>query len=101
MNTIFYGVVAEEKERNLERQEVYIKEIKSLPRGFLVTRKRGAKKYYYLQYRVSADVVTKYIGNDQIDIEEIKKGIAKRKHYEGLIRKLKIEYKQMCKIVKE
>jgi hypothetical protein len=100
MNTIFYGVVEEEKERNIERQEIYQKELESLPRGYLVVKKRGDKIYNYLQYRNGHKTVTKYLKVDT-DIESIKRGIAKRKHYEELIRRLKLEYKQMCKVVKE
>jgi hypothetical protein len=100
MNTIFYGVVEEEKERNLERQEIYQKELELLPRGYLVVKKRGDKTYHYLQYRDGLRTVTKYLKVDT-DIEVIKRGISKRKHYEELIRRLKIEYKQMSKVVKE
>jgi len=46
MNTVFYGVVEEEKERNLERQKVYQEEIDKLPKGSLSTRKVGGKKYH-------------------------------------------------------
>jgi len=100
MNTIFYGVVEEEKERNLERRKVYRKEIDSLPRGYLVTRKRDKKVYYYLQHREGERKITTYLKNGT-DIEQIKKMIAKRKHYEGLIKNLDLEYKQMCKVVKK
>ena len=100
MNTIFYGVVEEEKERNLERQKIYQKELESLPRGYLVVKKRNNKTYHYLQYRNGLRTVTKYLKVDT-NIEAIKKSIAKRKHYEDLIRRLKVEYKQMCKVVKE
>jgi len=100
MNTIFYGVVEEEKERNLERQKIYQKELESLPRGYLVIKKRNNKTYHYLQYRNGPRTITRYLKVDT-DIEAIKKSIAKRKHYEELIRRLKIEYKQMCKVVKE
>jgi len=100
VNTIFYGVVEEEKERNLERRAVYQQEIESLPQGYLVVRKRKNKVYYYLQQRVGKGMKTKYLKTGT-DIEELKKKIAKRKHYEGLIRRLDTEYKQMCKVVKD
>jgi len=102
MNTIFYGVVTEEKERNRERLEAYKEEIEKLPKGYLVTRKSGNKVYYYLQYRKGEgdNKVAIYL-KQGTDIEEVKKQIAKRKHYEGLIKKLELEYKQMCKVVKD
>ena len=100
MNTVFYGVVEEEKERNLERQKVYQSEIEKLPQGFLVTKNRGDKTYYYLQYWNGKSNVSKYLKKG-IDIENIRKQIAERKHLEGILKRLKQEYKQMCKVVKE
>ena len=100
MNTVFYGVVEEEKERNLERQEAYKEEIDKLPKGSLTIKKVGKKKYYYLYYRCGYKMKSKYL-KIGTDIEEIKKQIAKRKHYEGLVKRLKKEYHQMCKVVKD
>jgi hypothetical protein len=101
MRTIFYGVVEEEKKRNLERQQIYQEEIGTLPRGYLNVKKTKGIEYYYLQRRNGQRFVSTYIGNDIQKVDEIKKQIAKRKHYEELIKKLKLEYKQMCKVVKE
>jgi len=100
MNTVFYGVVEEEKERNLERQEAYQKEVDRLPRGSLSIRKVGDKKYHYLYFRCGDKMKSKYL-NVGTDIDEIKEQIARRRHYEGLIKRLKKEYQQMCKIVKD
>ena len=100
MNTVFYGVVEEEKERNLERQELYQEKINSLPKGSLTVKEVGNKKYYYLYYRCGHKMKSTYL-NICTDIEEIKNQIAERKHYEGLIKRLKKEYKQMCKVVKD
>ncbi|MCL2628520.1 MAG: hypothetical protein FWD44_07505 [Oscillospiraceae bacterium] len=101
MNTVFYGVVEEEKERNLERQEVYKDEIDKLPKGYLNKRKSKGIYYFYLQRRDGQQFISEYIGNDEAKVEEIRKLIAKRKHYEDLVKRLKLEYKQMCKVVKE
>ena len=100
MNTVFYGVVEEEKERNLERQEVYQEEINKLPKGSLSIKIVGKKKYYYLYYRCGIKMKSKYL-KVGTDIEVIKKQIAKRKHYESLMKRLKKEYQQMCKVVKD
>jgi len=101
VNTIFYGVVEEEKERNLERQIAYQEEIDKLPKGYLNKKKSKGIEYYYLQRRDGEGFPSVYIGNDEEVIEDLRKKIAKRKHYEGLVKKLKIEYKQMCKVVKD
>ena len=100
MKTVFYGVVEEEKERNLERQGAYKEEIGKLPKGSLAIRKVGNKKYYYLYYRCGYKMKSKYL-KVGTDIEVIKEQIAKRKHYEGLLKRLQEEYQQMCKVVKD
>ena len=100
VNTVFYGVVEEEKERNLERQEVYKEEIDKLPKGSLSTRKVGSKKYHYLYFRCGDKMKSKYL-RVGTDIDEVKEQIAKRNHYEGLMKRLKKEYQQMCKVVKD
>jgi len=100
MNTVFYGVVEEEKERNLDRQDVCQEKINSLPKGFLVKKERGEKIYYYLQYWNGERNISKYL-KKETNIEEIKTQIAERKHLEGIMKRLKLEYEQMCKVVKE
>ena len=100
MKTVFYSVVEEEKERNLERQDAYQEEVDKLPKGSLVIREVGGKKYHYLYYRCGSKMKSKYL-KVGTNIEEIREQIARRKHYEGLIKRLKNEYKQMCKVVKD
>jgi len=101
MNTVFYGVVEEEKERNLERQELYQKEVDALPKGSVRIKQVGDKKYYYRYFRCGSKMKSEYIGNDEDKAEEVKKLIAERKHLQGILKRLKLEYKQMCKVVKE
>ena len=101
MSTVIFGLLREEKERNLEMQEIHQKEIDSLPKGAVVAQNINGKKYYYLRRRIGNKVVAKYLGNDDAIIQEVQKRVAKRKHLEGIVKRLKIEYRQICKIVKE
>ena len=103
MSTVIYGLLEEEKERNLEMQEIHKREIDSLPKGSIFCRRVGKSKnmYHYLSYRESGKTKTKYLGNDEKHIEETRKKIAKRKHLEKIVKRLKLEYTQICKIVKE
>ena len=50
MSTVIYGLLEEEKERNLEMQEIHQREIDSLPKGSIFRRKVGESKntYHYL-----------------------------------------------------
>ena len=101
MSTVLYGLLREEKERNLEMQEIHQREIASLPKGADVAQNVSGKKYYYLRRRIGNKVVAEYLGNDEAVIQEVQKKVAKRKHLESIVKRLKLEYKQICKIVKE
>ena len=101
MSTVIYGLLREEKERNLEMQKIHQREIDSLPKGAVVAQNVYGKKYYYLRRRIGNKVVAEYLGNDEAVIQEVKHKVAKRKHLESIVKRLKLEYKQICKIVKE
>jgi len=101
MPTVIYGMLKEEKQRNLELQDAYAKEIELLPKGSLVEKRRNNKIYYYLRYREKDKVKTDYIGKHGCSIEDVRKGITKRKQLEVVVKRLKTEYKQICRIVKE
>ena len=103
MSTVIYSLLEEEKERNLEMQEIHQREIDSLPKGSIFQRRVGESKnmYHYLSYRENGKTKTKYLGNDDDLIAETRKKIAKRKHLEKIVKRLKLEHTQICKIVKE
>jgi len=101
MSTIIYGMLKEEKQRNLEMQETYTKEIDLLPKGSIISREIQGKKYYYLNYRSGSKTISEYIGKDELQIEQLRKKIARRKRLQATVKRLKIEYKEICKIVKE
>ena len=101
METVIYGVLKEEKERNLLMQVTYKHEIESLRKGSIITKKVSGKSYYYLKYRDGNKVKDEYIGPDKAKMEEIALEIARRKHLQGVLKRLKAEYKQICRIVKE
>jgi len=101
MPTVIYGMLKEEKQRNLELQDAYAKEIKLLPKGSIVAKRRNGRTYYYLRYRDKDKVKTDYIGKNGSSIEDIRRGIAQRKQLEIVVKRLKTEYKQICRIVRE
>ena len=101
MSTVIYGMLKEEKQRNLELQEAYVTEIKLLPKGSLATKRRNDRTYYYLRYREKDKVKTDYIGKEDSAIEDVRRNIVKRKQLEIVVKRLKTEYKQICRIVKE
>ena len=103
MNTVIYGVLEEEKQRNLERQEITRQEIESLRKGTIVLRNISGKEYYYLRYRKGNKIKNDYIGKvcNKEKLDNIKYELEKRKYLLEVLRKLKLEYKQISKIVKD
>jgi len=99
--TVIYGVLKEEKQRNLEMQETSLNELNSLRKGRIRERVRNGKIYYYLQYRQEGRVKDDDIGTDESEIENVKSELARRKRLEDVMKRLKIEQKQICKIVKD
>lgn len=101
MPSVIRSMLEDEKKRNLRMQNTYESELLLLPKGSIITRKFGNKNYYYLHYRVGNRVKSEYLGNDNSEVAKVKEAIAERKHLQGVIKRLKIEYKEICKIVKE
>ena len=101
MATVVYGMLQEEKQRNLEMQKTYAQEIEALPKGSIMTKTVSGKKYYYLRYRQGDKVKNDYIGKDESVVEEIKRDIEKRKYLQDVLKRLKLEYKQINLIVKD
>ena len=103
MKTVIYGVLEEEKQRNLERQEITRQEIESLRKGTIVLRNISGNDYYYLRYRKGKKIKNDYIGKvcDNEKLDKVKYELDKRKYLLEVLSKLKLEYKQICKIVKD
>jgi len=101
MSTVIYGMLKEERERNLEMQEIQKRKINELRKGSIVVKTISGKKYHYLIYWEDGKTKTEYIGNDKEVIDKIKKEIEKRKYLQGILKRLKLEYKQIGKIVKD
>jgi len=94
-------MLQEEKQRNLEMQEAYRQEIMSLPKGSIVVKNISGNDYYYLKYRQNNKIKTDYLGKDEKTVERVRLEIEKRKHLQGVLKRLRLEYKQICKVVKD
>jgi hypothetical protein len=101
METVIYGVLKEEKQRNKRLQDVYEKELSSLPKGSIVVKRISGNDYYYLKYRQKNKVKTDYIGKDEKMLVNLKRDIERRNELINVLKRLKIEHRQICKIVKE
>ena len=101
MATVIYNTLKEEKQRNLEMQKTYVQEIELLPKGSIMTKTVSGHKYYYLRYRQGDKIKNDYIGKDEDVVAEILKEIEKRKYLQSVLKRLKLEYKQISIIVKD
>ena len=92
------SVFEDEFERNKRLISRYEKEIERLPKGTVFKRKIGNQEYYYLNYRDGKKVVSKFLGNVvDYNIEELKENLNKRKDLSKVIKKLKLERKEILK----
>lgn len=82
-------------------QKGYIDEINAIPKGSISIKKIGSKKYCYLKYRDGNKFISKYAGNYENNFEQIKKQVEKRRHFEKILKELKLKYKMISKIVKD
>ena len=101
METVIYGVLKEEKQRNIEMQEAYIREIEALRKGSISKKIISGKTYYYLKYRDGNKIKNDYLGKSDFNVDAIKKEIERRKYLQSVLKRLKAEYRQICAIVKE
>lgn len=85
----------EEKERLLKMEKFYMDKILELPKGKIVFKKRGNKKYPYLVYREGNKVKTDYLKNKDNDLEELELKIKKRKKYIKLLREIEKDLKTL------
>ena len=90
----------EELQRNERAQQVYEREIASLPRGSITVRERHGKPYCYLKYRDGDKTVTAYVGAEEKVGEELKKQVQQRKTLQDTLKRLKKEHAFIVKTLK-
>ena len=83
----------EEKERLIKMKKFYMDKIMELPKGSIVFKKRGAKKYPYLVYRTGKKIKTDYLKLNDDELKELKLNINKRKKYLKLLKEIEKDLK--------
>ena len=95
------AVFQDELERNQRLVARYEKELEILPKGSIFKRRIGSQEYLYLNFREGAKVVSKFLGKaGAFNTDELQTQLDKRKEYKQLLRKLKIEQKELLKALK-
>ena len=96
--SILDSVLQEEYERSIRMKKATEKELDALPKGYISEKIINGKKYYYLQNRLQAKVVSKYIHFD--DVESLKEKISSRKQLQQSIKELNDNIKKIRKVTK-
>jgi len=86
-------MLKEEKERLIKMKKFYTDKILELPRGSIVFKKRGNKKYPYLVYRTGGKINTDYLKLNSKELKEIKLKIKKRRKYLKILKEIKKDLK--------
>lgn len=100
--SIFLDVMKEELERNLFKQNAFLSQIQSLPKGYLSECKIDNRVYIYRKNRIGKKIVSEYIGVP--DDNNVKRAIEDRKLYMDLkqsIKVLKNEENRLRKAIKQ
>jgi hypothetical protein len=101
VESVVFGMLQDEKQRNLDMQEAYRREIQGLRKGSVTVKRVSGRNYYYLKYRHGKQVKNDYLGTDEEAVESVLREVEKRKYLQGVLKRLQLEYKQICKIVKD
>ena len=99
---IFQGVMEEELERNLRKQEAFRNELSVLPKGYLSICRIGGVDYVYRKYRKGKKIVSVYIGLP--GSEEVRKAEEERESYllvKRSLADLKLEEKRLRRAIKD
>lgn len=100
--SVFQGVMEEELERNLRKQEAFKVELLLHPKGYLSVCRIGGADYVYLKHREGKRVISTYVGLPGSD--EVEKAAKEREAYllaKRSLAKLKAEEKRLRKAIKD
>jgi hypothetical protein len=93
---IIKGVLDEEYNRLISLHDKYAREVAKLPKGSLSIKEKSGQKYAYIAMRKGKKVVFEYIGKaSSNEVNKLREGIRKRKDYEGRIKSIKSDLKEL------
>jgi len=98
---IIEDALREEKSRNQQISETYLREIASLPRGSLTVKEVGVNRYCYLRYREGDKVRLQYAGKAAVVEDDLRKKIARRRELEMLLKELANDKKLIEKVIRD
>jgi hypothetical protein len=93
-------VAEEEYNRLISLVEFYKNEIGNLPKGSILKKEIKGKEYLYLAYRAGKKIKHDYVGvKDSKKDKEVSLLVEKRKEYEKLLKKTRINLKEVERIL--
>ena len=98
---IFQGVMEEELERNLRKQDAFKEELSVHPKGYLSICRIGGVDYVYRKHREGKRIISNYIGLP--GSEEVRKAEEERKAYllaKKSLAELRLEEKRLKRAIK-
>ncbi|MFA5014723.1 MAG: hypothetical protein WC549_04180 [Actinomycetota bacterium] len=98
---VLKGIFKEEKERLIKMGKFYMDKILELPKGSVVFKKRGNKKYPYMVYRTGRKVNTDYLKLNSEELNDLKLKIKKRRKYLKILKEIKKDLKVFGSIENE
>ena len=99
---IFLGVMEEELERNLRKQDAFKAELSAHPKGYLSLCRIGGADYVYRKYREGRKIVSIYVGTP--GSEEVLEAERERDAYllaKRSLAELKREEKRLRRAIKD
>lgn len=90
-------MLKEEKERLIKMKMAYLEKISKMPKGSIIYKLRGKKKYPYLKYRVGNKVKTDYLKYSKDELKELELKIKQRKKYLKILKDLEKDLKILKK----
>lgn len=94
-------MLEEEKERLIKMKKFYMDKILELPKGSIVFKSRGEKKYPYLVYREGKKIKTDYMKINSEQLKELKLKIKKRRKYFKILKEIEKDLKAFGNIRNE
>ena len=91
--------VQKEKQRIDRMLAAYYKQLDELPKGSIAEKKSGQNTYYYLKYRDGQRVVSEYLGKDDINVNQIRTLLDKRRHVEVMVKFLREEQELASRVL--
>jgi len=98
---VLKGILKEEEERLNEAQGSYEREIAKLPQGSIQLKRIKERDYAYRAYRKGKKVVYEYLGGlKPEELKGVQRKIELRRQYEGKLREVKENLREVRRMVR-